>query len=57
MRWRIYPHAVWCAVHGTHHDRDTNPYDMFGDGGDLADECGPADWRNLAILSKKEEEF
>lgn len=56
MRWRTYPHAVWCDVHGTHHDRDRNPYDMIDENGPV-NECGPDVWRNLAILSEENEDF
>lgn len=56
-RWRIYPNAVWCDFHGTHHERTGNPYDMCNDAGRPYDECGPDVWRNLAILATPEEEF
>lgn len=55
-RYRLYPNAVWCDVHGGHHEPDTNPYDMYDNDGPVH-ECGPADWRPLYILAEPGEEF
>jgi hypothetical protein len=54
-RWITYPNAVWCDVHGTHHDKSKHPYDHHDPGPPY--ECGPQTWRNLAILATSEEEF
>lgn len=55
-RYRLYPNAVWCDVHGTHHEPDTNPYDMCDEHGEI-DECGPDNWRPLYIPAEADEEF
>jgi hypothetical protein len=54
-RYRTYPNAVWCDVHGTHHDKSRFPYDHHDPGPPY--ECGPKDWRPLVILATPEEEF
>jgi hypothetical protein len=57
-RWRIYPNAVWCEVHGSHHSRDTWLGEYASAGYFVAaDECCQKDWRNLVIWSDEDEEF
>jgi hypothetical protein len=56
-RYRIYPNAVWCDVHATHHARDTNPYNVADEHGRPLAECSRKDWRNLTILAEPDEGF
>jgi hypothetical protein len=57
-RWRTYPHAVWCDAHGTHHGTENRDGDYIAAGCFVsASECGPDDWRTLAILSTEDEEW
>lgn len=43
-RWRTLETVVLCEFHGTVHPRETDYYEM----GER--ECGPANWRNVAVL-------
>ena len=57
-RYRIYPNAVWCDAHGTHHGTDEwDGYYMAAGCVVDADECSRRDWRNLTILADSDEEF